>query len=51
MIAEVWCRHCDKPSVELVNGEAYCAEHAATERWKLRAPSWNPKPRRRPVAR
>lgn len=40
--SEVWCRRCDQPSVETVNGEAYCREHALTEHWKANSPSWNP---------
>ena len=38
--ADAWCRRCDAPATELVDGEAYCREHALTERWKRAAPAW-----------
>lgn len=40
--AEVWCRRCTEPSAEVVNGEAYCHEHALEAHWKANSPSWNP---------
>jgi hypothetical protein len=33
--ADVWCRHCDQPSVETVNGEAYCRKHATDQLCRL----------------
>lgn len=43
--AEAWCRRCTAPATELVDGEAYCASHGSTERWKKAAPAWRGGPR------
>jgi hypothetical protein len=41
---EVWCRRCDQPSTETVNGEAYCHEHALDQNYRLHSTSWIPSP-------
>lgn len=41
-LADVWCRHCADPAVRVVSGEAYCANHAMLQDFRLHSTSWNP---------